>query len=67
VPVFDFETSANDVLVIGYASPRKLCAFAEGLIEGTATHYRERVSIAQPRCMSRGDERCVLEITFAPA
>jgi len=64
VPVFDFEASADDVLVMGYRSPRKLCAFAEGLIEGAAAHYGEEVTIEQPRCMHRGDEKCVLRITF---
>jgi hypothetical protein len=64
VPVFDFDTSSEEVLVMGYASPRKLCAFAEGLIEGAAAHYGERALIEQPKCMVRGDEKCVLEISF---
>ena len=65
VPVFDFDTSSDDVLVLGYASARKMCAFAEGLIEGAAAHYRERALIRQPKCMLRGDEKCILEISFA--
>jgi hypothetical protein len=64
VPVFDYDTSSEDVLVIGYKSSRKLCTFAEGLIEGAAIYYREEVIIEQPRCMNRGDERCVLRISF---
>ena len=64
VPVFDF-SSRDDILVMGYRSPRKLCAFAEGLLHGTADHYGERLTIDQPRCMNRGDEHCVLEIGFA--
>jgi hypothetical protein len=67
VPMFEFDVSSDEVLVMGYASPRKLCAFAEGLIEGTAAHDGERVAILQPRCMNRGDERCVLQITVGPA
>ncbi len=66
VPVFGFDTSSAEVLVLSYRSPRKLCAFAVGLIEGTAAQFGEGVAIVQPRCMNRGDERCVLEITFAP-
>src|SRR5919197_1983908 len=65
VPVFDFDASSDEVLVMGYASSRKLCAFAEGLIEGAASHYGERALIEQPRCMVRGDEKCVLEISFS--
>ena len=63
VPVFDF-ASRDGVLVMGYRSPRKLCAFAEGLLHGAADHYGERLTIEQPRCMNRGDDRCVLEIAF---
>jgi predicted hydrocarbon binding protein len=51
---------------MGYGSPRKLCAFAEGLIEGAAAHFEEPVTISQSRCMIRGDERCDLVITFRP-
>jgi hypothetical protein len=64
VPVFDF-ASRNGVLVMGYRSPRKMCAFAEGLLHGAADHYRERLTIEQPQCMNRGDDRCVLEISLA--
>jgi hypothetical protein len=67
VPVFDFDASSEQVLAMGYSSRRKLCAFAEGMIEGAAAHYGERVSISQPRCMNRGDQACLLELTFAPA
>jgi predicted hydrocarbon binding protein len=63
VPVFDFDSS-SDVLVMSYSSSRKLCAFAEGLLEGAANHYGELIAIAQPQCMLRGDERCVLEISL---
>jgi hypothetical protein len=64
VPVFDYDTSSEDVLVMGYASRRRMCAFAEGLIDGAAAHYGERAVIQQPSCMTRGDDRCVLEISF---
>lgn len=64
VPVFDFDPRPNGTLRMGYQSPRKLCSFAEGLLEGAAQHYSEQVAIEQPRCMKRGDERCVLEISF---
>lgn len=63
VPVFDFE-ERNGVLIMGYRSPRKMCAFAEGLLHGAADHYGEQLTIDQPRCMNRGDDRCVLEIGF---
>jgi hypothetical protein len=62
VPTFGFSTSEDGTVTMRYGSPRQLCAFAEGLIEGAAAHYGQSVTIAQPRCMLRGDELCVIEI-----
>lgn len=64
VPEFEFD-SRDGILVMGYRSPRKLCSFAEGLLLGAADHFGERLTIAQPLCMKRGDDRCVLEIAFS--
>lgn len=66
-PMFDFETSSPDVLVMNYYSKRKLCALAEGFVEGAATHFGESVRIAHPLCMHRGDNSCRLELSFARA
>jgi hypothetical protein len=66
VPEFDFETSDPQVLVMGYRSARKLCSFAEGLIEGAAAHYGEIASIHQSQCMHRGDPKCVLHVSLTP-
>jgi hypothetical protein len=67
VPEFEFETPEPGVLRIGYRSPRRLCALAEGFIEGAADHYAEVVTIEQPTCMLRGDEGCTLVVRFARA
>lgn len=64
-PVFDFDTSSPEVLVMKYRSARKLCALAEGFVEAAATHYGEAVKIAHPECMHRGDAECRLELVFA--
>jgi hypothetical protein len=63
VPEFDFQLR-DGALIMGYHSARKLCSFAEGLLQGAAEHFGERLSIAQPLCMKRGDAQCVLEIAF---
>jgi hypothetical protein len=67
VPDFDFDTSRDDVLVIGYQSARKLCALAEGFITGAATHFGEQAMIEQTACMHRGDDKCLIHCTFSPA
>jgi hypothetical protein len=64
VPVFDYSASDHR-LTMGYRSERKLCMFGEGLIEGAAAHYGESATIQQPSCMNRGDDGCVLEISFS--
>ena len=63
VPEFDFD-AREELLVMGYRSPRKLCSFAVGLLLGAADHFGEQLTIEQPLCMKRGDDQCVLEIAF---
>jgi predicted hydrocarbon binding protein len=63
VPEFDFETSDHAVL-LGYASKRRLCSFAQGLIEGTAEHYDEQVELDHLKCMIRGDDKCLIRVDF---
>ena len=65
LPVFDYERPADDVVRMSYSSPRRLCALAEGLIEGTAAHYGEQVAQRQVECVHRGDARCLFELEFA--
>jgi hypothetical protein len=65
VPVFHFRDEGED-LVIEYASPRRLCGFAEGMIEGAAAQFDEEASIRQTSCLLRGDDRCVLVCSFRP-
>ena len=62
VPVFTYDGSSSEVLLMHYRSPRKLCALAEGFIEGTAAHFAEELSLDQPECMKRGDDKCVLRV-----
>jgi heme-NO-binding protein len=62
VPTFGFTTASDGTITMRYGSPRRLCAFAEGLIEGAATQFGQVVTIDQPRCMLRGDELCAIEI-----
>lgn len=66
-PEFEFDTSrGDDVLRLGYISHRNLCSFGEGLIEGAASHFGERVEIEQAECTKRGDAKCVFVCTFLP-
>ena len=61
-PHFNFETGPDGALLMGYNSPRKLCALAHGFIEGAGDHYGETIAVEHPRCMHKGDANCVLSI-----
>jgi hypothetical protein len=62
VPTFGVSTADDGTITMRYGSPRQLCAFAEGLIDGAAAHFGQTVAIEQPDCMLRGDELCAIEI-----
>ena len=66
VPEFEFgvEKTSEGELVLSYASRRRLCSFAEGLLEGAADHFGEIVDVVHQECMKRGDDQCVLVCTF---
>lgn len=65
VPTFEFSDAPDGGLLMGYCSPRRLCALAQGFAEGAATHYRETVDFKHLKCMHRGDESCLCSISFA--
>lgn len=67
VPEFGFKLNGENELIMIYQSKRKMCAFAEGLIRGTATHYKEKLEIEHQTCMNQGDSVCTMRITTSPA
>jgi hypothetical protein len=65
-PVFDFDTGDSEQLVIGYNSARRLCALAEGFMQGAAEHFGEQAGITQPECMHHGAAKCSFHVRFRP-
>ncbi len=53
--------SDNEVEIV-YKSPRKMCAFAAGLIKGFGAFYHENVTIIEKSCMLEGSPVCRLSI-----
>ena len=47
-----------------YKSERKLCDLLEGLIDGVAEHFNEKISYKHVKCMKENDDNCILEIKF---
>jgi hypothetical protein len=54
---------SEDEVVVNYASPRRLCPLARGIVKGVAAHYGETVALAEPSCMLRGDTACRIVVT----
>lgn len=67
VPVFDFDDAPDGALLMGYASARKLCALAQGFVEGAAGHFGESIVFEHVRCMHKGDPKCLFRIAFSDA
>ena len=65
VPYFDFSDEPDGTLVMGYRSPRRFCALAQGFVEGAAAHYHESTTFDHVECMHRGDSRCLIRISFS--
>jgi glycine cleavage system aminomethyltransferase T len=65
VPVFDFSDGPDGALMLGYRSPRKLCALAQGFIEGAAAHFHESVAVEHQTCMHDGDAECRMRLSFS--
>jgi predicted hydrocarbon binding protein len=57
--------TSDDEVVVTYASPRRLCNLARGIIRGLAAHYGEAVSIDEPACMLKGASACELVVRRA--
>jgi len=61
-PHFNFDKSDDGSFLMGYNSPRKLCALAHGFMEGAGDHYGNTVLVEHPRCMHKGDSNCVMSV-----
>ena len=66
VPTFEFSDLQDNGLLMGYHSQRKLCALAQGFIEGAARHFNETADVEHLECMHKGDQRCLMRILFKP-
>ena len=64
VPVFDFDDAPDGALIMGYASASKLCALAQGFVEGAAGHFGETITFEHLACMHKGDPKCVFRVAF---
>lgn len=52
-------------VVIHYASPRRLCAMAKGILRGISTHYGAPLDVVETSCMHTGATTCTLVVSPA--
>lgn len=51
-----------DELTLTYASARKMCGLAKGIVRGLSAHFHERVRIDEAACMRAGAPACRMRI-----
>ncbi len=61
-PKLLYDQPQDNVLIIRYMSHRQMCHFAEGLILGAATHFKQHANIHQTKCLCKGDEHCLIRV-----
>jgi len=62
-PALQTERAGPDSVAITYRSKRALCSLAKGIVRGAAAHYRVEITIAEERCMLRGDPECLITVS----
>jgi predicted hydrocarbon binding protein len=63
-PMVVIEEANGDRATLRYSSERQLCRLAEGLLDGVADHFGQRVAYSHRQCMQDGADACVLDIEF---
>ena len=66
-PHFHMREAEDGSLMMDYRSSRRMCALAQGFVEGAAAHYGETVEFEHDACVERGDAKCVFKIRWPVA
>lgn len=66
-PHFGVREEADGAMTMRYHSSRRMCALAEGFIQGAAAHWCETVEVEHTACVERGDHHCELKLRWIEA
>jgi hypothetical protein len=66
-PALKVTRTGPDAVLVVYASSRRLCALAKGIMRGIADSFGDAITISERACMLRGDPQCELEVSRLPA
>lgn len=61
-PVLRVERRGPEAVAITYASDRRLCALARGIVLGVGDHYGTALQVHEPQCRLKGAPECRLEV-----
>jgi hypothetical protein len=64
-PFFEYIPKDGNSGELIYRSKRKLCAVAEGLINGEAKHFSQKLDMKHSQCVHNSDEKCVWTLQFS--
>ncbi len=67
LPQFHYVNHGPELLEIIYNSPRRLCRFLQGVIQGVGQYFNEPIEIHEMECQHRGAATCRLLVRFLPA
>ena len=62
-PFFHLNETPRGV-IMGYQSSRRMCDLAHGFVNGVAHLFDERIDVEHRKCMNKGDERCLMELSW---
>lgn len=63
-PHFHFTDADDGRLLIGYQSPRRMCALVEGFVAGASDHFGVTVAVEHLACMMQGHPLCRLAVDW---
>jgi predicted hydrocarbon binding protein len=66
-PAVDVYEAVDGQLLVSVVGEAACCALVEGLIAGAADRYGEAVRLELLKCRKRGDNRCVIRVSFDTA
>lgn len=64
-PFFEYLPDTQSSGSLTYASKRRLCMVAGGLLQGAAKHYGQSVEMEHVQCMHDGAENCIWQVKFS--
>jgi hypothetical protein len=66
LPELRYINHAPELLEIVYDSPRRLCRFLRGILDGVSQQFNEPLEVREMECQLRGSPACRILVRFLP-